>query len=118
MQLMPAVFVSSARTIAEGCLAGKRWVEVWYQRGWSSNLRFHFPQDYVESFHHAFCIPTGMSSLGLAWRGVGALGWEANVASCGRDVPSPSEDVASLYDSGMWNVSHRFSPNDTNFSRS
>jgi hypothetical protein len=53
-----------------------------------------------------------------AWAYVeGALGLEANVASCGKDLPSPSEDVASSYDSGMCNVSNRFSPNDTNFSR-
>ena len=45
------------------------------------------------------------------------MGSEASVASCGRDLPSPSEDVASSYDSGMWNVSNRFSLNDTNFSR-
>ena len=74
MQLMPAVFVSSARTIPEGCLAGKRWAEALYQRGWSSNLRFHFPQDCVESSHHAFCTPTSVSSLGLAWRRVGLGG--------------------------------------------
>ena len=69
-QLISAVLVSSARIIPGVCLAGKRWAGALYQRRWSSNLRLHFPQDCVESSHHAFCTPTGVLSLGLAWRGV------------------------------------------------